>query len=238
MIDLDPKAKEIIDEYLYGPIIPIHYGSESCALSYFRNWCVDQYEKPQLVCLRNDRKYTTADREKAIEHMNRYFANEPRVYDIVFQDGYYVNYRNFDNPKIVFRYKCEKFFHNNIGTLATHACIAKYGSVKTALLSTVNWIALWNDFEEWFDMKRRQFMEKMELEAIKKTGVSLKTPTSHGGLANLLKVLTKTMEKQGASIQSIAEVQYSLCLQSGYKLPNCFLTDVAVALDAMEVDDE
>lgn len=38
---------------------------------------------------------------------------------------------------------------------------------------------------------------------------------SHGGVANLLKILTKTMEKQGSSIENIAKVQYTICMQAG-----------------------
>lgn len=54
-------------------------------------------------------------------------------------------------------------------------------------------------------------------------------PQSHGGVANLLKVLTKTMTAQGSSIQTIAKVQYAICIQAGIALPNEFLTDVMVA---------
>ena len=56
-------------------------------------------------------------------------------------------------------------------------------------------------------------------------------PSSHGGVANLLKVLTKTMQDQGSSIRTIAKVQYLLCLQAGFYLPDEFITDVLVASD-------
>lgn len=42
-----------------------------------------------------------------------------------------------------------------------------------------------------------------EYELLKRKG---KTTGTHGGVANLLKTLTKTMEKQGADIRSIAKV--------------------------------
>ena len=58
-----------------------------------------------------------------------------------------------------------------------------------------------------------------------------KTPQSHGGVANLLKVLTKTMEKQGSDISSIAKVQYAVCVQAGIYIPDEFIRDVAVTLD-------
>ena len=55
---------------------------------------------------------------------------------------------------------------------------------------------------------------------------------THGGIANLLKVLTKTMEKQGADIRSIAKVQYTICRQAGILIPDEFIEDVAVVLTA------
>ena len=61
-----------------------------------------------------------------------------------------------------------------------------------------------------------------------------KSPNSHGGVANLLKTLTKTMEKQGASIQSVAKVQYAICMQAGIYIPDEFIEDVAIALSIME----
>ena len=61
-----------------------------------------------------------------------------------------------------------------------------------------------------------------------------KSPSSHGGVANLLRVLTKTMIAQGSSILSIAKMQYAVCVQAGIMLPNEFLTDVLVANDMTE----
>ena len=76
---------------------------------------------------------------------------------------------------------------------------------------------------------------KKQNDVIKQTtGLPAKMPSSHGGVANLLKTLTKTMTLQGASIQSIAKVQYAICTQAGIYIPNEFLTDVAVALDYNE----
>ena len=78
-LELSPQAREAIEKYMRKNV-PHAYGSESHCLSDFRNWCVDVYEMPSLVCLRNDRRYTTQDREKAIRHMNEYFSEmEPIV---------------------------------------------------------------------------------------------------------------------------------------------------------------
>ena len=56
-----------------------------------------------------------------------------------------------------------------------------------------------------------------------------KLPQSHGGVANLLKLLTQTMKAQGANIKSIAKVQYTVCMQAGIYIPEEFITDVLVS---------
>lgn len=56
-----------------------------------------------------------------------------------------------------------------------------------------------------------------------------------GSVASLLKVLTKTMEKQGSHISDIARVQKSICEQMGIILPDVFITDCYDALE--EIDD-
>lgn len=72
----------------------------------------------------------------------------------------------------------------------------------------------------------------------KKTELSKvgKLPQSHGGVANLLKVLTKTMYTRGTSIHTIAKVQYAVCMQAGIYIPDEFLTDVLVAADILDGD--
>ena len=73
----------------------------------------------------------------------------------------------------------------------------------------------------------------MEKELMNANGdlARLKKPNSHGGVANLLKVLTKTMQEQGADIRSIAKMQFAVCKQANIYLPEEFLTDVATTLD-------
>lgn len=61
---------------------------------------------------------------------------------------------------------------------------------------------------------------------------------SHGGIANLLKVLTKTMNEQGSTIRTIAKVQYAVCLQAGIYIPEEFITDVLVAAEMANDLDE
>ena len=80
-------------------------------------------------------------------------------------------------------------------------------------------------------------MEKPELILRDKPGtvpVKGKTPQSHGGVANLLKVLTKTMHERGSGIDTIAKVQYAVCVQAGIYIPDEFLTDVLVAQGIMD----
>lgn len=235
MIELSPQVKEIIDNYLNKPI---SYGTESHALCDFRDWVIDEYKKPQLVCLWKDTRYTSYDRETALKHYRDYFKDEPRVYDSAFEHYAWVDYRTRLNSFDKTRAKCEKYFHKHIGELATHACIAKYGSVKTALLKTETWIELWNEFEKWFQGKREGFMAKMDTqiaEILKHKEVAIGKngkPAPVGAVANLCKELRRTMERQGADITSIAKVQYALCVQNGVYIPDEFLTDVAIALDA------
>lgn len=225
-LELDSKVKKMIQKYMNEPVA---YGTEARCLSDFRNWCVEAYEMPSLVCLRNDYRYTSQDRETAIQRMKDYFANEPRFYSNEFTPFSHICTKGrLDTPTIKFKTKCENYMHDHIGSLAEKACINRYGSVKKAILGTSTWIELWNEFEEWFEERRKMFMEKQKTEIAKIN----KIPKSHGGVANLLKVLTKTMEQQGADIRTIAKTQFLVCQQAGIYLPDEFITDVAVALDA------
>ena len=78
--------------------------------------------------------------------------------------------------------------------------------------------------------------EQLDIQKVQELSAR-KTPQSHGGVANLLKVLTKTMEKQGSDIASIAKVQYAICIQAGIYIPDEFIRDVAVTLD-MPIENE
>ena len=106
-----------------------------------------------------------------------------------------------------------------------------------AIESTKKFNVLFDEFLDYFDYRRKKFMEKYDeliakgVEEGKITPRKNPVPTSYGGVANLLKVLTKTMYEQGSSIRTIAKVQYSICLQSGVYLPDEFITDVLVASD-------
>ena len=73
-----------------------------------------------------------------------------------------------------------------------------------------------------------QLIESAKQTAIKQSR-SKGMPQSHGGVANLLKILTQTMKAQGSSIRTIAKVQYAVCIQAGILIPDEFITDVLVA---------
>lgn len=80
-------------------------------------------------------------------------------------------------------------------------------------------------------MERTDALIASNTEAMAKKG---KVPQSHGGVANLLKVLTKTMKEQGSGIDSIAKMQYTVCMQAGIYIIPEFLTDVLVADEIMK----
>ena len=112
--------------------------------------------------------------------------------------------------------------------------------LRKACLTAKNFDTLYNEFEEWFSERRSAFMDKT-MELIKQIHPDIKDfkqikTNSHGGVANLLKVLTKTMHEQGSTIKTIAKTQYLVCIQAGVYLPEEFLTDVLVAEEIDEND--
>lgn len=94
--------------------------------------------------------------------------------------------------------------------------------------------ALFTDFKNYFTERKYALMEKVENALqVQKTKLAQRgeKPQSYGGVANLLKVLQKTSLEQGNSIQTIAKVQFAVCMQAGIMIPNEFLTDVMAATD-------
>ena len=118
-----------------------------------------------------------------------------------------------------------------------------YGGKEKAYEHTERKEELIQRYIEWFAEKRKEMRKgmesgiKKEIERIVKkdetcVNVYKNVRGNQGGVANLLKVLTKTMERQGADIRSIAKVQYSICQQAGIMIPEEFIEDVAVVLYA------
>lgn len=106
------------------------------------------------------------------------------------------------------------------------------GDLRHAMEVCRNEDALHQSWLDYFRERRNAFMEneKALIDAkSEKLKIQGRLPSSHGGVANLLRVLTKTMQQEGASILTIARVQYAVCIQAGIMLPNEFLTDVLVA---------
>ena len=109
-----------------------------------------------------------------------------------------------------------------------------HGDWEEAMEQYGTFNALFGGFTDYFVKKKDAFMEKTKELILEQTGTLpkiRKTPQSHGGVANLLKVLTKTMHEQGSSIRTIAKVQYAICTQAGIYVPDEFIKDVLVAAD-------
>lgn len=129
------------------------------------------------------------------------------------------------------------WFNENADKIASAYIRERYGDTKTAMRATGSFDNLYMVFKDDFAYRRRKVMKHIDKQlatqqaGLKKAG---KSPQSHGGVANLLKVLTKTMHDQGSSVYSIAKVQYAVCMQAGIYIPEEFLTDVLVAGEMME----
>lgn len=143
-------------------------------------------------------------------------------------------------PRAMCHDKCVAFFDKNAEIISRIFIKEEYcDDVEYAMFKTKDFMVLFQQFLIWFGDKRRKFqMEFNVSEAKKQMLQNGKRPNSHGGVANLLKTLTKTMEKQGASIQSIAKVQYTVCMQAGIYIPDEFIEDVAVALSIMDSNEK
>lgn len=114
-----------------------------------------------------------------------------------------------------------------------------YGDLMSAMLLSGSFESLFDEFKTYFAERRKAFMDKTtQLLQLKTAELSArgKVPQSHGGVANLLKELTKTMKGQGSSVYTIAKVQYAICMQAGIYIPDEFLTDVLTAADIMGAD--
>lgn len=225
--------------------MPVAYGVEAHCFEDFRSWVIEQYKAPPLVAIREETRYSIKARDEAVRHYQDYFVDDleilsqcPNVNKL--QAYPYVNWKNMSNKTIQFHGRCEKGIRQSIPKLATIFCNATYGSIKQALTETNHLYELWNSFEEWFEKWRKRFMARVDkeiAEVLSKQQVQIgakRKAAPVGAVANLCKVLTKTMEQQGADIRSIAKVQYAICTQNGIYIPDEFLRDVAVALEIEE----
>lgn len=143
-----------------------------------------------------------------------------------------------DSERYQTRQRAWTWFNEHTNVLRDHYIRAKYrGSMESAMEENGTFSDLFEGFYDYFEERRSEFMKKTD-ELIEQRKNELarmgKHPQSYGGVANLLKVLTKTMHEQGNSIYTIAKVQYQICMQSGIYIPDEFLTDILVAGDMIQ----
>ena len=221
---INPKAVEIIDCYMSQRKDAV-FGTERFCMGTFKAMCQEVFHERcsiRLVSIKGvkqepnifDRKYRTYF-DGSTWHQYSWFSG---------RSGF--GYRYFINGK------CELYFQKHARDIISLFISETHRNIGQAIIDTDCFLELWNEFGSWFEDRRKKFMEKMEVDLQNVRDMSAKkTPQSHGGVANLLKVLTKTMEKQGADITSIAKVQYAICVQAGIYIPDEFIRDVAVTLD-------
>lgn len=226
---INAKAIEIIDKYMKTGE-PLDLGTERFCIGTFKAMCEEVFH------------------EKCVKRLVHRKGEEPMFtkwdtkYDTYFQGNTWYSFSWF-NGRCGFGYlyflkaSCELYFEKHARQIISLFLSERYTNIEDAILKTDCFLELWNAFEKWFDNRRNKFMENMKTDIQEIRSLSArKTPQSHGGVANLLKVLTKTMEKQGSDITSIAKVQYAICVQAGIYIPEEFIRDVAVTLD-MPIND-
>ena len=129
------------------------------------------------------------------------------------------------------------WFNENADAVCNGFIRKRWGTVERAMIQCGTFENLYDDFQIYFAERKNALMEKTQ-NALEKRTAELASkgekPQSYGGVANLLKVLRKTSEEQGSSIQTVAKVQFAVCLQAGIFIPDEFLTDVMTATDIME----
>jgi hypothetical protein len=221
---INEKSIEIIDKYMKAGE-PLDLGTERFCIDTFKDMCEEVFRKKCVMRLVH---------RKGEEPM---FTKWDAKYDTYFQGNTWYLLSSF-NGRCGFGYRyflkasCELYFEKHAKQIISLFLSESYNSIEDAILKTDCFLELCNSFEKWFDDRRNKFMENMKADIDEIRGISVrKTPQSHGGVANLLKVLTKTMEKQGSDIASIAKVQYAVCVQAGIYIPDEFIRDVAVTLD-------
>lgn len=128
------------------------------------------------------------------------------------------------------------WFNENADAICRGYIAKQHGTIEQAMIFHGTFDELFTDFKNYFTERKNALMEKVENALqVQKTKLAQRgeRPQSYGGVANLLKVLQKTSLEQGSSIQTIAKVQFAVCMQAGIMIPNEFLTDVMAATDVM-----
>lgn len=223
-IQLNPEVIEIIDSYMKRDSPLFDYGIEKYCCDTLKN-LVDATFREKCVlpiCLKGHEFVETKWNLK----YDTYFDGSS-IHNYVWWNG-----RSPWGYKAFLKARCIRFMDENAIKIVNLFIKEEYRDMETAIMLTDSFLKLFKAYEQWFENRRKKFMENMEVDIQKTRELSAKkTPQSHGGVANLLKVLTQTMEKQGSDIQSIAKVQYAICVQAGIYIPDEFIRDVAVTLD-------
>lgn len=187
-------------------------------------------EKP-IVRLKGQYRDASKAEKESVPGRHPWFDNPQYYFPVFFTRGTSNNVLNA---------KCEHWFHDNCQRMIEGMFHCNgWNDIGQAIKGTHSYEGLCNRWDDWFEERKDHWMKDYSELILKQKGVPAKMPSAHGGVANLLKVLTKTMMNQGSDIRTIAKVQYAVCSQAGIYIPSEFLTDVAVALDyndKMEVE--
>lgn len=228
-LTLDPDVIRIIDNYMDNrPREPNFY-------------CLERQCVPTLYYAADRVFMSKCVRNRPVLKGEPFKENEwDRKYDHYFQGSMALKVVPYHIGKLRWGYtyflhgRCERYFEKRSEEIVGVYLGKRWVTLGNAIMNTKCFLELCTDFTEWFDERRKGFLKGMDaaIAEIKKFQMSEK-PQSHGGVANLLKVLTKTMEKQGADIANIAKVQYAVCIQAGIYIPDEFVQDVAVAMDVL-----
>lgn len=226
---LDPEAIKVIDNYMDNRSREPNF------------YCLERKCAPTLYRMAEDMFMSKCVRNRPVLKGEPFKENEwDRKYDNYFTGS---NMLSFSPYMQIRRWgytyflhgKCENYFENHSKEIVNIYLEMRWEYIENAIMNTKCFLELCSNFTEWFGERRKCFLKEMDaaIAEIKKFQMSEK-PQSHGGVANLLKVITKTMEKQGANITNIAKVQYAVCIQAGIYIPDEFVQDVAVAMNVLE----
>lgn len=229
-ITINPQAVEIIDSYMESKK-PKTAGLERICINKMRDMA-------EHMVIRNSTK-------SMIRIKGQPWINDIRnsKYDTYFQGSSWYQYSWWSGRQKwglthFLHGKCERYFEDNSEKIILNFLHDTYRTIEIAVLQTESFMKLAEEFQDWFDERRTKFMEQTDTDIQKwKEACYASKPQSHGGVANLLKVLTKTMENQGADIQNIAKVQYAVCVQAGIYIPDEFVRDVAITLDMKGIEE-
>lgn len=228
-LTLDPEVIQVIDNYMENrPREPNFY-------------CLERKCTPTLYYMADEVFMNKCVRNRPVLKGEPFKENEwDRKYDDYFTGSMALRFSPYMRRcRWGYTYflhgKCENYVEEHSKEIVLVYLRNRWNGIENAIMSTKCFLELCTDFTEWFGERRKDFLKEMDADIaeIKKFQMSEK-PQSHGGVANLLKVITKTMEKQGADITNIAKVQYAVCIQAGIYIPDEFVQDVAVAMDVLE----